>query len=44
MVEDSADKYGHLFPGLEPVAMENIVNAYISTVEQAITGQILRVY
>ena len=44
MVEDSVKDFGHLFPNLQPVSMERIVNAFTESVETNITGQILRVY
>ncbi|NIG54698.1 short chain dehydrogenase [Chitinophaga sp. Cy-1792] len=44
MAEDSAADYGHLFPGLKPVSMQALVDAYEKTINEDITGQILRVY
>jgi hypothetical protein len=44
MAADSAADYGHFFPGLVPVSMERLVNAYTETIEEKITGQIIRVY
>lgn len=44
MIEDSAKDFGHLFPGLEAVSMERIINAFTSTIEDNLNGQILRVY
>jgi NAD(P)-dependent dehydrogenase (short-subunit alcohol dehydrogenase family) len=44
MVEDSVKDFGHLFPGLQPVSMERVVKAFAGSVENNITGQILRVY
>ena len=44
MVEDSVNDYGHLFPGLQAVSMERIVDAFRETVESDFTGKILRVY
>ncbi|MGS2762385.1 short chain dehydrogenase [Sinomicrobium sp. M5D2P9] len=44
MVEDSAKDFGHLFPGLKPVSMEKIANAYVNAIENNNTGEVLRVY
>ena len=43
LVEDSFDRYGPLFPGFDPVPMTRVVNAFIKSVEGAITGKIIRV-
>lgn len=44
MVDASAASYGHLFPGLRPVAIDAVASAFVASVETGITGQILRVY
>ncbi|MFB6453830.1 short chain dehydrogenase [Chitinophaga sp. Hz27] len=44
MVEDSAAAYGHLFPGLKPVSMQSLTDAYQESLNEKITGQIFRVY
>ncbi len=44
MVADSFDAYGHLFPGMQPVPMDRLVDAYVECVEGADTGRIIRVY
>jgi NAD(P)-dependent dehydrogenase (short-subunit alcohol dehydrogenase family) len=44
MVEDSVKDFGHLFPGLHPVSMDRVVKAFADSVENNITGQVLRVY
>lgn len=44
MAEDSAADYGHLFPGLNVVSMKDLVAAYDTSINEPITGQILRVY
>jgi NAD(P)-dependent dehydrogenase (short-subunit alcohol dehydrogenase family) len=44
MIEDSVKDFGHLFPGLQPVSMKRIVDAFVKTVEDSINGQVLRVY
>jgi NAD(P)-dependent dehydrogenase (short-subunit alcohol dehydrogenase family) len=44
LVEDSAVAYGHLFPGLLPISMEEITEAYRSSVEDGLNGQIIRLY
>ncbi|ASZ09864.1 hypothetical protein CK934_02155 [Chitinophaga sp. MD30] len=44
MAEDSAKDFGYLFPNLTPVSMKDLTDAYEKTVEEKITGQILRVY
>jgi hypothetical protein len=44
IAEDSAVAFGHLFPGLKPVSMERLVDAYTQCIEGEATGQIVRVY
>jgi NAD(P)-dependent dehydrogenase (short-subunit alcohol dehydrogenase family) len=44
MVEDSADEFGHLFPGLSAVSMAELVDHYLECVEGTATGQIIRAY
>lgn len=44
LVEDSAEKLGHLFPGHSPVAMGKVSLAYVRSVEGKKTGEIIRVY
>ncbi|MHA4811210.1 short chain dehydrogenase [Flavitalea flava] len=44
LVEDSYERYGAFFPGYDLVPMSKVVNAYLLSVEGAITGKILRVY
>jgi NAD(P)-dependent dehydrogenase (short-subunit alcohol dehydrogenase family) len=44
LVEDSARESAQYFPELVPVSMDRIVQAYAKTVEEYITGQIIRVY
>lgn len=44
VVADSAAKFGPLFPGHLPVAMERVVAAYIKSVEGAATGRVFPVY
>jgi hypothetical protein len=44
MVADSAGDFGHLFPGMEPVPMNRLTEAYISCVEGSRTGEIVRIY
>jgi NAD(P)-dependent dehydrogenase (short-subunit alcohol dehydrogenase family) len=44
MVEDSADEFGHLFPGLRAVSMADLVDRYVECVEGTATGQIVRAY
>lgn len=44
MVADSADVYGHLFPGIWTVPMEQLVGAYVDCVEGPHTGRVLRLY
>lgn len=44
LVEDSAERYGTLFPGYNLVPMNKLVNAYILSVFGAVNGQILKVY
>jgi hypothetical protein len=44
LIEDSVKDFGHLFPGLQPVSMNRIIKAFTKTVEDTMSGQILRVY
>ncbi|GAA4787187.1 short chain dehydrogenase [Olivibacter ginsenosidimutans] len=44
MIEDSVKEFGHLFPGLKAVSMNELIEAYEKTIEQNISGQILKVY
>jgi NAD(P)-dependent dehydrogenase (short-subunit alcohol dehydrogenase family) len=44
LVDDSMARYGHLFPGYNPVPMNKVANAYVLSVEGAVNGQIIRVY
>jgi NAD(P)-dependent dehydrogenase (short-subunit alcohol dehydrogenase family) len=44
LVEDSFERYGAFFPGYDLVPMKRVVNAYVLSVEGAITGKILKVY
>lgn len=44
LVEDSFERYGAAFPGYDLVPMAKVVNAYILSVEGAITGKIIKVY
>lgn len=44
MAEDSAKDYGHLFPGLNAVPMQQLVDAYVQSVESTDSGVIYRVY
>jgi NAD(P)-dependent dehydrogenase (short-subunit alcohol dehydrogenase family) len=44
LVEDSYERYGAFFPGYDLVPMGKVVNAYILSVEGAITGKILKAY
>ncbi|NEI74380.1 short chain dehydrogenase [Rhizobium lusitanum] len=44
MVNDSIDDFGHLFPGLKPVSMEQLVAAYVDCIEGRLTGQVIKVY
>jgi NAD(P)-dependent dehydrogenase (short-subunit alcohol dehydrogenase family) len=44
MAEDSAREYAHLFPGMPAVPMHKLTAAYTKTINENITGQILRVY
>lgn len=44
MAADSADQFGHLFPGLKAVPMDHLVAAYLKSVEGSDTGHIYRVY
>jgi NAD(P)-dependent dehydrogenase (short-subunit alcohol dehydrogenase family) len=43
VVEDSADNYEETFPGYEPVSMKSVVAAYVRSLENPITGRIIRV-
>ena len=44
MVDDSADEFGHLFPGLRSVSMAELVDHYVECVQGTETGQIIRAY
>jgi hypothetical protein len=44
MVADSVEAYGHPFPGLEPVPMDQLAAAYVGCVESRGTGEIVRVF
>lgn len=44
MVADSFADYGHLFPGMAPVAMDDLIGAYVASVEGGGTGEIYRMY
>lgn len=44
MVEDSVERIGHLFPGYNAIAMKQVVNGYIKSVEGRITGEVIRIY
>jgi NAD(P)-dependent dehydrogenase (short-subunit alcohol dehydrogenase family) len=44
LAEDSAKDIAHLFPGLNPVPMSKLVNAYLKSVEGVITGQVIKVH
>jgi NAD(P)-dependent dehydrogenase (short-subunit alcohol dehydrogenase family) len=44
VVEDSFEKYGHEFPGFNPVPMTKVVNAYLKSVEGVSNGQIIKVH
>ncbi|SRR5258708_3869201 len=44
LVEDSMERYGHLFPGSNAVSMQRVVNGYRLSVEGAVNGRIIKVY
>lgn len=44
LVEDSFERYGNLFPGYNLAPMTKVVNAYILSIEGAVSGKILKVY
>lgn len=44
IVEDSAAEYGHLFPDLQTVSMDTLVDHYVECVEGDATGRIIRAY
>ncbi|HBR57634.1 MAG TPA: hypothetical protein DEA22_09215 [Blastocatellia bacterium] len=44
IVEDSAQAYGRIFAGFDPVPMKRVVNGYVKSVEGGATGRIIRVY
>jgi len=44
VVEDSAEAYGDIFAGFDPVPMDRVVNAYIRSFQGLITGRIIKVY
>ena len=44
MVSSSFEAYGHLFPGMRPVPIDELVSAYVRAVARRSSGDILRVY
>ncbi len=44
LVEDAVDKYEAFFPGHNPLPMQQVVNAYVRSIEGKGTGEIIRVY
>ncbi|GGA84228.1 short chain dehydrogenase [Puia dinghuensis] len=44
LVEDSLERYGHLFPGYNAVPMQRVVNGYVLSVEGAVNGKIIKVW
>ncbi|HLZ85694.1 MAG TPA: short chain dehydrogenase [Puia sp.] len=44
LVEDSMERYGHLFPGYNAVPMARVVNGYLLSVEGWVNGRIIKVY
>ena len=44
LVEDAAEKYDAYFPGQNPVSMDKVIDAYVSSVEGKETGEIIRIY
>ncbi len=44
LVEDSVSKFGNLFPGHNPVAMNKVVNGYLKSVEGKLSGEVIRIY
>jgi NAD(P)-dependent dehydrogenase (short-subunit alcohol dehydrogenase family) len=44
LVEDSFERYATIFPGYNLVPMGKVVNAYLLSVEGAITGKVVKVY
>jgi len=44
MVAASTEAYAHLFRGMEPVAMDRLIAAYLRCIEGRRTGEIMRAY
>ncbi|MGV6871990.1 short chain dehydrogenase [Pseudochelatococcus sp. B33] len=44
MVADSIKDFGHLFPGMTPVPMDRLIEAYVGCVEGSETGGVIRMY
>lgn len=44
LVADSFERYGAFFPGYDVVPMDKVTNAYVLSVEGAVTGKILKAY
>ncbi len=44
MVANSLADFGYLFPGMKPVAMDELIGAYVMSVEGGETGEIYRMY
>ena len=44
LVEDSQEKYGHLFPGYNIIPMQKLAETYLDIVEGDESGQVIRLY
>jgi len=44
LVEDAVDKYADYFPGHNPVPMQQVVAAYVRSIEGKGSGEIIRLY
>ncbi|WP_112268199.1 short chain dehydrogenase [Lentzea terrae] len=44
LVSDSADEFSALFPGMPVVPMHELVQDYLTCVEEDVTGQVVRAY
>ena len=44
LVEDSQEKYGHLFPGYNIIPMQKLAETYLDIVEGDENGQVIRLY
>lgn len=44
VVQDAYEKYKNYFPGHNPIPMNQVINAYVRSVQGTRTGEIIRIY